>query len=244
MSVWDVYASRIGAKGGTKRGAMKNITLARLEEMMPDTLSYKTVTIEDEIQNVSIVDTTELSVKKIFSLPGETLVHGGLVDWENSKWLITEINAHDELYQEGRIERCNQILRWVDPEGNAHEQWGIVEDGTKYLVGELEKKMMTIGDSRMALTIAKNEDTSRLRIGTRFIIGDPDAEEQVAYEITKPNTLFNVYNGRGVYRFILSQVPITHNDDLETQTADYYGQGFKSDIVVDPEKIRETGVYL
>lgn len=243
MSVWDTYEARISARGGSKRAAMRNITIARMTEMMPETLSYKNVLIDDVAQDVSIIDTTEFNEKKIFSMPGEKLVHGGLVDWENSKWLITELNAHDELYQSGIIVRCNQLLRWKDDLGFLKEQWCIVEDGTKYLVGEKTEDMMAIGDARMALTIAKNDDTVKFKVGTRFILGDPDAEEPTAYEITKTNTLYNVFNGRGVYRFILNQVVITHNDDIDGQVADAYGRGFKEDVV-DPDTMRETGVYI
>ena len=127
----DNYKEWVGASEAPKREIIKTRAQARLLRKHPASLSYKTVLINGVEQLVSIVDTTELPKKKIFSMPGESLIHGGLVDWEESKWLITEINAHNELYNEGRLERCNHLLKWKDDYGYLQERWCIIEDGTK-----------------------------------------------------------------------------------------------------------------
>lgn len=243
MSAWDTYRARLDVHGNTMREAAKRMEIRRLQDKLPTNLSYTDVAINDNPQSVIIIDTTDLSEKKIRSMPGETLVHGGLVSWEESKWLITELDAHKELYYSGLIKRCNQVVKWVTPEGDTISRWGIVEDGTKYLVGENVKQVATLGDARMALTLAKDSATRRLHTGTRIMLGDPEADQRLAFEITKPNTLYNVYNGEGVYRFILTQVPLIDEDNLTEQVADADGRGFK-DPVVTPEEIRETGVYL
>ncbi len=80
---------------------------------------------------------------------------------------------------------------------------------------------MTIGDARLALTIGKDEDTIELQRGLRFIIDDTDSEAALAYQITKPNKLFNVYNGKGVFRFILNEVNLTKEDNLALRIADF-----------------------
>ena len=43
----------------------------------------------------------------------------------------------------------------------------------------------------------------------------------LAYEITKPNKMFNVYNGKGVFRFILQEVQLTPDDNKQLRIADY-----------------------
>ena len=113
MSVWDAYAARIGARGGSKREASKRIAEARLLTRLKDNLSYKDdVLIAGEAQCVAITDTTDQSIKNIYSLPHEHLIHGGLVDWRDSKWLITSLDAHNELYDTGELTRCNYLLKW------------------------------------------------------------------------------------------------------------------------------------
>lgn len=245
----DNYKEWVGSSEAPKREIIKARAQARLLRKHPASLSYKTVLINGVEQLVSIVDTTDLPKKKIFSMPGESLIHGGLVDWEESKWLITEINAHNELYNEGRLERCNHLLKWKDDYGYLQERWCIIEDGTKYLIGEKDgsidhNTVMTIGDARLALTIAKDDATRKFRRGTRFIIDDVDADEALAYEITKSNRLFNLYDDVGVYRFILNEVVITDDDNMDIRVADYESRGYKEDQIVDPDYIKETGVYL
>lgn len=244
MSVWDRYENYVTARGRTKREAHKNIEKARLWRDLPDNLSYKDILLNGEPQNVVITDTDDDSIKNIHSMPDEHLVHGGIVDWEESKWLITSLDAHNELYDSGTLTRCNHLLKWRDSNGDVQERWCIVQDGTKYLIGEKEKELMTIGDSRLALTIAKDDGTRQFKRGMRFLIDDPDSAEILAYEITKSNRMFNLYNGVGVYRFILREVTLTSDDNLELQVADYYGKGFKEPQIVDPEVIQTEGKWL
>ena len=163
----------------------------------------------------------EYSYKKIIALPGDHLKHGGIVDFADNKWLITELDANNEIYERGIMRQCNHILRWIGKDGTLHEKWCIVEDGTKYLIGEKEKEMMTIGDGRIALTIGKDDETTELCRGLRFLIDDEDSEFVTAYQITKSNKLYNVYNGDGVFRFILNEVQLQSGDNKELRIADY-----------------------
>ena len=248
MSVWDRYEQRIAARGRTKREAHKRIEQARLLRDLPDSLSYNGILLNGNPQYVAIIDTTDASVKDIHSLPNERLIHGGLVDWEESKWLITSLDAHNELYDSGTLTRCNHLLKWKDDDGNVQERWCIIEDGTKYLIGEKDgsidhNTVMTIGDARLALTIAKDDATKKFKRGTRFIIDDVDADEALAYEITKSNRLFNLYDDIGIYRFILNEVVLTDDDNMDIRVADYKSRGFK-EPVTDPEEIKRTGVYI
>lgn len=80
---------------------------------------------------------------------------------------------------------------------------------------------MAIGDARIAMTICKDNDTNELRRGARFLVDDVDSEVPLAYEITKPNKLFNVFNGEGVFKFILNEVQLTKEDNVELRIADY-----------------------
>jgi hypothetical protein len=123
------------------------------------------------------------------------------------------------------MRRCNHILRWISPTtGAIQEKWCVVEDGTKYLIGERTKEFLTIGDGRMAVTIAKDRDTVELCRGLRFLIDDEDSEFVTAYQITKSNKLFNIYHGEGVFRFILNEVQLTDDDNTDLRIADYYSR--------------------
>ena len=88
------------------------------------------------------------------------------------------------------------------------------------------------------MTIGKDKDTNKLRRGQRFLIDDMDSDDVLAYQITKPNKLYSVFDGEGVFRFILNEVNSTDADNKELRIADYYNwrpekERLPSDIQVD-----------
>lgn len=234
MSAWDTYQARLEVNGTTRRERALKHTQSYISKKITDSLSCHNVLINGIEQTVSILNQREdMALKKICALPGETLLHGGIVDFADSKWLITELDANDEVYTSGMMQRCNYLLKWLNKNGEIIEKWCIVEDGTKYLIGEKAEDMMSIGDARIAITICKDADTIELCRGKRFLVDDLDAEAPLAYQITKPNKLFNVYDGQGVFRFILNEVNMTDDDNVELRIADYFN--WKPDVQLDNE---------
>lgn len=223
MNVWSTYESRLSINGLTKRERALNQTKSYITRKAVNSLSCHDVVINEQPRRVTILNQKEdMAIKKICALPGEKLVHGGLVDFANSKWLITELDANDEVYASGLMRRCNYLLKWLNKDGEIIEKWCVVEDGTKYLIGEKSEDMMTVGDARIAITLGKDSDTSELSRGKRFLVDDMDSKTVLAYQITKPNKLFNIYDGKGVFRFILNEVNMTDADNVELRIADYY----------------------
>jgi hypothetical protein len=220
---WDTYEARVSASGDNRRESARHRAQRGFAHKITKSLTYKSAIVDGVEQNIAVLDDRhELTSKKVFSIPGEHLPHGRIVEWADSKWLITELDACSDFYEKGKMVRCNYLLKWINDVGEIVERWCYVFDGTKYLIGEKEKEVITIGDSRMAITIGKDSETEKLKRGARFLIDDEDAESVMAFQITKPNKMFNVFNGRGVYRFILNEVNVTDNDNTELRIADYY----------------------
>jgi len=226
MSVWSTYEARFasGDYGTDPEWAVaKDRIQSEMQRKFIRSLSFKRVKCAGKDMHMAIVDVSDdFSTKKIFSMPGEILPHGSLVEWEDSFWLITELNAHKELCSEGKMRRCNYYLKWINSKGDIIGRWSVVEDGTKYLIGERQEDMMTIGDARMAVTVGKDAETSQISRGKRFLIDDMDSKDVLAYEVTKPNKMFNVFNGKGVFRFIMGETNLTDNDNTTLRIADYY----------------------
>lgn len=249
MNPWNIYQSRLDSIGATKREARLRRESRYLSAKIPDNLSYFTVDIDGSSQDVAIIDTDNLDEKLIHSLPGEDIVHGGLVKWMNNYWLITEKDAATELYASAKMIQCNYLLRWVDSESAIHEQWCIIEDGTKYLTGQYEDRsfVVTRGDSRLGMIISKNQHTSKMRRGCRFLIDDEESDLTLAYELTKPFKLSGVYNNQGIFKFVLQEVNTTDDDNQELRIADYYkhfpreeagdNSDENSDSVIDPDNM-------
>lgn len=142
MSVWDTYEERIGIRGNSKRNAVKRQEILNIQKRLPENMSYTDVTIDGVAQTVAIINSDNLNEKRIISLPGEDIRHGGLVDWMDQHWLVVERDANTTLYTRAKLLQCNYLLKWVTGEsGNyeIHEQWCCVEDGTK-----LSKRIVSV----------------------------------------------------------------------------------------------------
>ena len=224
MGVWTSYLSRMEANGSDLRSASLKRELRFLRRKLPNSLSYHSVRIDGEERQVSIIDTDNLNAKKILSMPGEDITHGGLVEWAGQRWLITEKDSNTEVYAKGNMQQCNYLLRWISEDRRILERWCIIEDGTKYMIGEKVDSdlVITKGDSRIAMTIAKDAETIRLSRDNRFIIDDYASPSPLAYRLSKPFKLGGSYNGKGVLKYILSECNQEDTDYLVHHIANYY----------------------
>lgn len=103
------------------------------------------------------------------------------------------------------------------------------------LTGEYEDRLFitTRGDSRIAITISRNEHTVKLSRANRFIIDDLEHEDKLAYVLSKPLRFGKTYNGKGVFGFVCQEVVTTDDDNIELCIADYY-KHFPRTTAVDP----------
>lgn len=247
MSAWDTYTLRSDARGNTKREASLKREVSYISRKVPESLSYnENVPIDGIPQNVTIINSDNLNEKLIYSLPGEDIVHGGLVEWMDNHWLVTERDANTTLYTKAKMIQCNHLLKWIDEFDTLHEQWSIVEDGTKYLTGEFEDRYFatTRGDSRIAVTVARNKDTAKLGREMRFLIDDPDTGLMLAYGLSKPLKMGWTYNNMGVYKFVMQEVETTQDDNVELGIADYYKHFPRESPITDPTTPEGKKVWL
>lgn len=224
MSVWDLYENRIEARGGNKR----NVSLVREKRLLnmraKDSISYFNALVDGVCRRVSIINSDNYNEKTMLSMPGEDFDCGDIVEWKDNHWLITEKDANNEVYTKVKIVQCNHLLKWVDESDVIHEQWCVIEDGTKYLTGEYEDRyfVTTRGDSRIAMTIGRNKHTVKFGRECRFLIDDQATGDKLAYTLSKPLKVGHVYNDKGIFIFVLQEVVSTDNDNLELGIADYY----------------------
>ena len=110
------------------------------------------------------------------------------------------------------------------------------------LTGELEDRrfIITRGDSRIAMTISRNDKTVKFGRSYRFLIDDPDSPQKLAYLLTKPIKLSGVYNGKGFYKFVLQEVTSTADDNQELGIAEYFKYFPKHAVQTPPEIVPGT----
>lgn len=224
MDVLSAYKTRIETRGRNKREVVLNRESRNIKTNLKNNLSHQIVVINDYTQEIAVINSDNMFEKTIISQPGEDLPHGGLVYWMDNYWLITERDANTTIYTRAKMIQCNHLLKWVTDDGIIHEQWCVIEDGTKYLTGELEDRnfVVTRGDSRIAMTIARNEYTVKFNRENRFLIDDPESEHKLAYLLTKPLKLGSTFNNKGVFKFVLQEVTATDDDNHELGIANYY----------------------
>lgn len=232
MSFWDAYEKRTSVRGCSKREIFLKRELYMLEKKLPETLSYHSVTINNISYEVAIANSSDLNLKTIYSTTKDSISGGEIIYWMDNYWLVVECDANSEVYTTAKIRRCNHILRWVDSDNIIHEQWCVIEDGSKSQIGEHEDGnfFVTRGDSCIAMTISKNESTAKFDRESRFLIDDPESTEKLAYLLTKPLKVGSIYNDCGVYNFILQEVVSTVDDNHELGIADYYKHFSKNSV--------------
>lgn len=175
---------------------------------------------------MAIVSSNNNNEKKIISMPGETLRCGAYVVWMGNTWLITELNAADEVYQYAVMVQCNHLLKWVNDKGQIVQRWVCAADGTKYMTGEYYQSMLTVGDARFQITMPRDTETAKIKRGDRFIIDDPIASDPLAYELTKPNRVSYTFTDQseGIYIHMFVESPVQPDDNLDLMIANYYSR--------------------
>ena len=224
MNGWDAYEERMRVRGKTRRETALQREQRFVTDKLRHSLSYHHAVVDDEEREVGIINSDNLDTKLIYSLPGEDIRHGAYVEWMDQHWLVIEKDYNTEVYTKAKMQQCNYLLKWIDKNHVIHEQWCVVEDGTKYLTGEYEDRnfIVTRGDSRIAITIARNADTAKLGRLNRFLIDDLESGHMLAYALTKPLKFAGVYGEDGVYKFVMQEVNTTDDDNQELGIADYY----------------------
>lgn len=224
MNPWDTYCQRIAVKGGAKREAVLRRQARYLTQKLPESLAHQSMEIDGAMRNVAVINSDDLNIKTLCSLPGEDLRHGATVSWMDNHWLITGRDANNELYTKATMQQCNHLTKWISQDGTVVERWSIVEDGTKYLTGEYGDNnfILTRGDSRLMLILPRDNETIRLNRNNRFLIDDEDSPNVLAYRLTKPFKLGGAFAGNGVLSFILSECNTEDSDSLELRIANYY----------------------
>ncbi len=72
--------------------------------------SFYKVNINNVEQGVHIISDKNTGIKQILSKPDESFNCGDIVDWNNSKWLISQVDTENQIQTKGIMLKCNDIL--------------------------------------------------------------------------------------------------------------------------------------
>lgn len=179
-----------------------------------NTLDAYSVLVGGVAQDLTIIKTQDLSIKKIKSRPGEYFYSGQVVQWANAFWLIEEFDSNTDLLTYGKMHECNYLLKWQNAFGTVIERHCV--ESRISTVGIDDNKVIQIGKSQSKLLVPYDSETIKLRVGKRLYI-DNNLENPTPYMITLTNTTSYVKNGHGYLEFIVTEtatIPEVDRPDL------------------------------
>lgn len=156
----------------TQKQAQINSLRKKLSRHFKQTINWEQVEINGVSQELLVMKSTSVTVKKIEARPGEVLRLGALIKWHGVYWLVTQLDADDQIQDAGMMTQCNTILRWQLPDLSVAVTYAVTEDATKYGTGVSDNDLMRIGEFALKAKIPMNTQTLKIRRDQRFLIGE------------------------------------------------------------------------
>jgi hypothetical protein len=200
---WDLYNKRLNINGSSERERNLNCLQRTILSKLPNSLSCKTVVINGIEQSIEIVKTNIDYKKVIHSLPNKGFNCGDYVLHSENTYLITEIDADDEVYTSGKMQLCNYILKWQNSTGTILSYPCIAS--TSSTAGISEGKIITVGDAIYTIKLPFDSNTLLINIDDRFIIDDLNVKIPQVYAVSKPNRTEFKFGDKGLIELTMKQ---------------------------------------
>ena len=226
----DYYRSIHNATGCKTRKEMEIGAIhKRLERDFDKTLDVETyenfLTGETIDLNINRQTKSEVSgyQKEFTSLITAPVQHGDTFynEDEGLYWICTEVMCKSGLYYDGKLTRCNNILKWQDENKHIFEYPVFDINSTQYNSGEFGDKTMTLGSSQHLLTVVADENTIALNHGHRFF-WDRNTVDPTVFKLTQNDTTAVNYD-RGIVKLTVTEDQYNpKTDSIENWLCDYF----------------------
>ena len=226
----DYYRSIHNATGCKTRKEMEvGVIHKRLKRDFDKTLDVETyenfLTGETIDLNINRQTKSEVSgyQKEFTSLITAPVQHGDTFynKDEGLYWICTEVMCKSGLYYDGKLTRCNNILKWQDENKHIFEYPVFDINSTQYNSGEFGDKTMTLGSSQHLLTIVADENTIALNHGHRFF-WDRNTVDPTVFKLTQNDTTAVNYD-RGIVKLTVTEDQYNpKTDSIENWLCDYF----------------------
>ena len=224
------YRSIHNATGCKTRKEMEVSAIhKRLKRDFDKTLDVETYEnfLTGEIIDLNINKQTKSEVsgyqKEFTSLITAPVQHGDTFynEDENLYWICTEVMRKSGLYYDGKLTRCNNILRWQDEKKNIFEYPVFDINSTQYNSGEFGDKTMTLGSSQHLITAIADENTIALNHGHRFF-WDRNTVDPTVFKLTQNDTTAMNYD-KGLVKITVTEDQYNpKTDSIENWLCDYF----------------------
>lgn len=158
------------------------------------------------------------------------VIRGQYYKFDDNYWIGYFTDEYSGLVKSINVRRCNNFLRWVDPDIGAIKSVPCVID---YDIGSSRPKQdkdIIVADNSMVIIVQGNEDTKKLKQNQRFLFnGRP-------FKLAGfNNALLNgvVDNSTNLFYYDLYLDVIQPTDDVQNNIANRYEYNYTVDIIQD-----------
>lgn len=229
MATFEAYKARVNQRGETERERTLYYEKDYLKRLAVNSLSCKPCLINEVEQSLIIDDGTLPYYKEVKSLPDEYFNAGDLVEWADAKWLIVSCDWDKEVYTYGKMQQCNYVLKWQEPDATVIERWAVVLSASKYNNGEKYNNIIVVGSNQIMIYLPLDSETVKLRANKRLMV-DFNTTDPKCYDITRVDTVTMSYDGvaeprydgKGCVLLILTETEFNPDvDNVELMLCDY-----------------------
>jgi hypothetical protein len=190
---WNLYNTRLNINGSSNRERNLKCLQNTITNKLPDSLSYKSVKINNVDASIEIVKTTKDYIKVIHSLPNESFDCGDYVLFYNKTYLITEIDADDDVYTSGKMQECTFVIKFQSPDGTILSYPCI--DETTNSVGIDETNTINTLNGIHRIKLPFDDNTKLIKEDRRFFVSRAGTS---TYKVTNVNDTEFSYGDKGL----------------------------------------------
>jgi hypothetical protein len=215
MGFLDTYRRMMNIQGGSLNGSQKEALKQRIISGFYDSPSYCQVYINNSPipSDVWITDESDTKeLKRLTTKPDTGILNvGDIVEWNDSKWIVTIVDIISDVYYRGNIIKCSDFIKWQDLNGTILEAPFYVTNTSNTSLGLSQDSYLTLGAERRYIAIQSNADTQKIKKGQRFIF-----DGDMCWKVNSISKLNN-----GLINLTLEESQFGANDNVDLRVCDY-----------------------
>lgn len=243
MGVYDLYRKQVGSTLTDKQLIECDMT-QQIKDNFTKQPNYhqvyrnlETATPYDVLITTGNIKDNSVGYKNLISYPYDTYIfdngdyihmtYGG----ESTTWLLTSLDKPSLYEVKGRIERCNNDLKWIDNYGEVKSYKCVISDVLKEDRFK-DSKNITLPDGFISVEVQGNAFTDTLNINKRFLFNGQAWKLRSIMDLVDKNTR----------TFIMVKDTVNEaTDDLINNIADAYEYDYE--LVINQDDFEQAIGY-
>lgn len=212
----DRYTERMNLHGVSCRERYVNLLKQNISRKSLSNPSYKDVKLNGLKTQLIINSGTDTYYKEFQSLPGQVMLAGDYIEWQNQVWLVYTADSDDEIYTDGELRQCQHKIYWQNSDGSIISRFVWTQNASAYNNGESGNNTITLQSNQFMVYIPYDKDTEYLCSGIRLHMSK-SIKTCKPYELTRLDDISYGYGEHSILNIIFTQSQYNeYNDKLIT----------------------------